>query len=260
MTALLFIDFGTTGLDVNSLTALECAWAITDLDGAQRIPLRHRYTAISHSDAVVHPVQPDGESVRWKSIDCSELYQAEALKMAEDSGLFEDWLRCPQEQILFSSVELERLILDDIVSTCIQKDDVTNTSPETVHLCGAGVARFDFSIVSLLCPRIITGNRYPVHYRAVDTSVCQTGLLGNNYERELIDWFISKYGEYADNECLIELSQYPLYSYQDTSWQKWIFNSVGLHRAVPDVARSVVVQRALWNYGQSLRRDLDLSV
>jgi len=46
MRALLMLDFETTALDVEGLAVLEAAWAVCDVNGAQRSETQQRFTAI----------------------------------------------------------------------------------------------------------------------------------------------------------------------------------------------------------------------
>jgi hypothetical protein len=266
MTALLFVDFESTSLDVDSATLLEVAWCITNLDGTQRTPLRSRYLMIAPDGVdAVHPGRNGMGLSKWFPAGG----QRDALLMAEESGLYADWLACPTAVRIDDARELQRLILDDLLLVCDQghedpdPDPQQSWPPETVHLCGAGAARYDFSLLALHCPGVIRpGARYPVHYRPVDTSGNQTGLLGNNHEAEMIAWYMREIGDedshYVGDSLGIELSPWPAYSYADRDVASWLTGDKGRHRAAVDVARAIIVQRVLWHYGAGLRKALNV--
>jgi hypothetical protein len=245
------VDTETSGLTVND-TILEVAWALTDLDGTLRVPLRSRFCGISPGRAVV-PVsrsavgEPVWDDQGWHPSD------PVACAMAVDSGLFDAWLACPQGRRLKSGPELERLILDDIAAVC--------DPDETVHVAGSGVAQFDQPLLRVHCPGVmfpqgVVGG--PVHYRPVDQSGALTALLGMSNESKttaLISWFCRYDGAAAAD---IALGKSPEYAYDDGDVMGWLTGEGGKHRAAPDVARGIVAQRALWAYGASLRKDLGL--
>jgi hypothetical protein len=242
LTACLFIDFECTGLDADA-TFLETAWAVCDIDGTQRTPLRSRYCAFTAPGAPL--VAPHSRSANstpvWSYAEGDEV----ALAMAHQSGLFDDWLACPPELRLMAGAELQRLLLDDVVTH--------SAAGEYVHIAGAGAARFDFGVLAAHCPGVlpVPGARFPTHYRPVDTSITQTALLGNNSEDAMIKWAIATYGDGID---IIETGRPPscMYPGDVTDWATF------RHRAAPDVARSIVIQRALWRYAEPLRAELGI--
>lgn len=274
MTALLFADFEFTSLDIDHATLLEGAWCIADLDGIQRTPLRHRYLMVAPEDGLeVHPRRGSGlgGGPGWWPADWSAPYaNPEALRMAEASGLHEDWLS-PHAVPLARAGDLERLILDDLLSVWDRGDDEPDAergrAAEKVHICGAGAARVDFSILQKYCPAVVPaagGGIYPVHYRPVDTSGNQTGLLGSNYETEMIAWYLRKHGD-ADTHSLgenlgIEVGGWPTFGYQRGNVMEWLTDDKHRHRAVPDVVRALIVQRALWHFAAPLRTALSVPV
>ncbi len=242
---LLFADFETTGLSVPDATLLEGAWALTHLDGSMIMPMRHRYLAIHDKGPRIVPIQRNGEKPRWENeVQRCQETEKFARRMAEKSLLFQDYLSCDATAVLRTGRELERLLLDDILAFCEPEDKV--------HICGAGAARFDYSLLALHCPRLITppGIVGPVHYRPVDTSGNMTGLLGNNYEEKVIEWYLAS----SDDVFFIALANAPQYNFEDRDTTSWLMQGAHQHRAAPDVARAIVVQRALWAYGTELRR------
>ncbi|HZE01538.1 MAG TPA: hypothetical protein VE155_07210 [Pseudonocardiaceae bacterium] len=245
MTALLVFDVETTGLTTED-TILEAAWTVCDLDGSQRLPLRSRFCQIA---APGYAVLPDKRSEIghpvWFDSRCPG--DETALRMAEESGLFDAWLACPPERRLTSGGQLSRLLLDDIVEVC--------APDEKVHVAGCGVAQFDAPLLRLHCPTVVSpqGMIGLTHYRCVDQSVTQTALLGNNAEYEIIRWFLREYGV---DRTRIVLAMRPQYAYGDDVPSAWLSGERGQHRAAPDVAKAIVIQRALWEYGSPLRQAL----
>lgn len=243
MTALLTIDFESTALEVATLTALEVAWCVTDISGEQRLPLRHRYCQITNANRALVPREHNVNDMFW---DRNGGGDPAALKMAEESGLFDDWLASDPRTRLTTGAELQRLLLDDI--TEVTDPDVGGV-PEYVHIHGAGAARFDFSLLELHCRGVLPrfGDRYPTHYRPVDTSGVQTGLLGNNYEQDMIQWAQRTYGKQIGE---IEVGRPPDYNFGPRPLDG------ARHRAPVDVARAIVLQRALWRYAEPLRTEI----
>jgi hypothetical protein len=249
---LLFVDIESAGLMPNA-TLLECAWTVTDVDGTLRLPLRSRFCRINHGNGATVPLNRSaaGEAV-W---DDTGFYRGDkvAMQMAVDSGLFDEWLACPEANRLKTGSELERLILDDIAACC----DPT----ERVHLAGSGVAQFDQPLLRVHCPGLIFPQGQPggpVHYRPVDQSGALTALLGESDESKttaLIAWYL----RLPDVDQSVELGMRPQYAYGDDVPMSWLIGERGRHRAAPDVARAVVAQRALWTYGTSLRKDLGIT-
>lgn len=274
MTALLFVDLESTSLNPATLTMLEIAWCITDLDGIQRLPLRSRYTSIGAGQDTpkVYPTQGTGfTSSRWAN---PEHGSAPALRMAEESKLCDDWLACPSEQIITSRGELQRLLLDDIAACCDpgernpdrgplivmpgqERPSPWLREPERLHLAGAGVAQFDQPVLRQLCPVVVPspGRRGATHYRPVDTSITQTLLLGGSQDAKLIDWGVRLYPDITD----IDLDVPPRYAYRDRDTEAWM-STEKMHRAAPDVARSLVLYRALRGHAAGLRDQFDLEV
>jgi hypothetical protein len=247
MTACLFVDFECTSLD-SYATYLEVAWAMCDINGTQRTPLRSRYCAFAAPGVTLMLPQARSATTApvWTASAVNDTDQV-ALDMAVESGLFDDWLACPRELVLTDGTELQRLLLDDVISHSLPD--------EYVHIAGAGAARFDYRVLEVHCPGVlpVKGARQPTHYRPVDTSIAQTALLGNNSEDKMIKWAIATY---ADGIDTIETGRPPacMYLGDVTDW------SVFRHRAAPDVARSIVIQRALWRYAEPLRLELGLGV
>lgn len=245
MTALLFVDFETTELDVSFATVLEGAWVITNLDGRLRHPMQHRYMALHNRGPKVIPIHPKSEKPRWLNYEQRMSSSQYARQMAENSLLFGDYLSCNPNLILQHGAELTRLLFDDISS-------YTASSGETVHICGAGAARFDYSILSIHCPQLIPDKGQGLlSYRPVDTSGNMTGLTGDKNESAVIKSFLSSPDCFTD----IELDVSPRFSYSNRDVQSWLAGSAA-HRAAPDVARSIVTQRALWLVGEPLRQAL----
>lgn len=251
--SLLFIDCELTGLTEDA-TILEVAWAVTDHTGAQRTPLQSRFTRISSGPPVVPGARSASGEAVWDDGDSFPRLDRVALQMGVDSGLFDEWLACPDRRKLQSGAELQRLILDDIDSVC---------TPDTpVHVAGSGVAQFDQPLLRVHCPRLVFPRGTmggPTHYRTVDQSVIATGLLGRSNEAmttDLISWY-SRLGQGAD--LGIELGMRPQYAYGDDVPAAWLIGERGKHRAAPDVARAIVAHRALWAYGASLRADLGIA-
>jgi hypothetical protein len=264
MTAHLVVDIESTDLNPNRLTMLEIAWTVIDPDGTQRLPLRSRFTELTRAEYAVTPLRRGLGSSEWASRNRGNIF---ALRMAEDSGLFADWTVCPSDQIIRDAHELQRLILDDLATvidpgvpnpdyrTVSSPDDLPAKwlrEPERVHLLGAGAAQFDQPVLRLFCPRVVPdfGDLGATHYRPVDVSGNQTGLLGSSMDAELIEWAVRTYG---DEITTIETGNPPQYAYTGkldaTSTEK-------PHRAAADVARAIVVQRALWRYAAPLREAL----
>lgn len=253
MTHLLFLDCETTGLTDDS-TILECAWAITDITGAQLLPMRSRFCQIIDG-LIPLPVVPGTRTAAGEPVWVDDSHRGDrgALDMAVRSGLFDAWLQCPERRRVKSGGELERLILDDIDSVC---------DPDTVvHLAGSGVAQFDHPLLRLHCPGLVFPRGEfggPVHYRTVDQSVTITALTGASNEpmtTALIGWYFRLTG-HTDPD--IQLGMRPQYAYGDDVPMAWLTGERGKHRAAPDVARAIAAQRALWAYGESLRKDLGL--
>lgn len=243
MTALLVIDFESTGLTKDD-TLLEVAWTVCDIQGQQRLPLRSRFAEISTGYTVLPLKRSEANSPVWTD-DRPHKVDETALRMAEVSGLFDAWLACPPGQRLLNGDQLERLLLDDLAEA--------TTLGEKVHVAGCGVARFDHPLLRAHCPGVVAeqGATGPTHYRCVDVSVAQTALLGNNAEAEVIAWFVREYG--ADR-AKVELGVWPQYAYGDDVPSAWLSGLRGRHRAAPDVARAMVIARALWEYGAPLRQ------
>jgi hypothetical protein len=250
MTAFLIIDFEATGLRVSDITLLEGAWAITDPSGSMRSPMQHRYLSIynnklGHSPQIV-PFKRDNEKAYWKNKE-QRTGETEkfARSMAEKSLLFQDHIECNPDFVLRDGFELERLLLDNIADVC--------DTDETVHICGAGVARFDFSILRLHCPRVVvpSGVRGQVSYRPVDTSGNLTGLVGSKLEQGIIKWYIDS----EAGNTFIDLDESPRYCFGNRDVASWLAGE-RQHRSAPDVARAIVTQRALWSVGAPLREAL----
>lgn len=258
MTALLFYDAETTGLSDRD-TILECAWVICNQDGSERHSFRHRYTKISRTDPIIPLGRADNEDILWSASPTMKPGlpgNETALRMAVESGLFDDWLACPNTEILHSGTELQRLILDDINVNC--------EPHEPVHLAGSGVAQFDQELLRDHCPRLIIPRDHfngPVHYRTSDVSVAQMTLLGQSSTavgQKLRNWYLTRAGEDAGT-VVASPEQKPWNAYgRGDQWRTWIVDGAAKHRALPDVARGVVLQRALWEYGASLRQELGL--
>lgn len=251
MVALLPVDFETIGLDARSLTALEVAWSIIDLDGTQRLPMRSRYCMFSQSRSLpclVHPLAVQGDRRSW-SYEGTDSSSKVARAMAVESGLFDDWLAAPKSSLITSGGQLERMLLDDIAEVC--KPD------EYVHITGAGAARFDFSILEQNCRAVLPkpGTKYPTHYRPLDTSIVQTGLLGSAHEVPLLAWGRETYGE---DTYRIWLDTPPRYTHSSDAVAAWLFDDAQEHRAAPDVARSIAVQATMWRYAAPLRAALGI--
>lgn len=271
MTALLFVDLETTGLDPSTLTALEISWTVCDLDGGQRLPLRSRYLALTASDARVVPERRSMGGFRWVRQDSGE---CQALRMAEDSRLFADWLDCPPKQVIGSAGELSRLLIDDLAEVCDQGQRNPDhrqvvlpggevspywlREPERVHLCGAGVAQFDQPVLHRLCPEVVArfGQGGMTHYRPVDVSGMQTGLLGGCEDERIAGWAV-EHG--APGILDVELDTAPRFAWHHRDIHEWLTRPGKWHRAAPDVARAIVVQRALWFLAGPLRAELDCS-
>lgn len=251
MTALLVVDFETIGLNPKTLTALEVAWSVINLDGSQRLPIRSRYCLFSGRSSLpslIYPQHANPNGRFWSQKEGGNETQVAKL-MAEESGLFNDWLEAPAAQRITSGTQLERLLLDDIADVCKPE--------EYVHITGAGAARFDFGVLvehaNAVTPR--PGEKFPTHYRPVDTSIIQTGLLGNNAERELLSWGRREYGE---DPYQIQLASYPMYAHSSDAVAAWLFDAAQLHRAAPDVARSIAIQATMWRYAKPLRAALGI--
>lgn len=268
MTALLVGDLESTGLNPRTLTVLECAWTICDIDGTQRLPLRSRYTAITAAgeDNLVVPLRRAGGE--WSNRSHGSSF---ALRMAEDSLLFSDWSACPDDQIVRSGAELERLILDDIAAVVDPGEPNPDyrlvnppgtkqwlREPERLHLAGAGVAQFDQPVLRLLCPRVIPdfGRAGPTHYRPVDVSIAQTAMLGGSEDEKMIAWALREY-EFGSNGNItqIQVGSPPQYAYPRPLN---VLSQDKAHRAAEDVARAIVIQRALWRYAAPLREALGI--
>lgn len=250
MTALLVIDFETVGLNPKTLTALEVAFTIADIDGTQRLPLRSRFCRFGGSQRapgeLIYPKSANSSGKYW-SVDGGYDAVRVAKTMAEESGLFDAWLASPSMHRITSGEQLERLLLDDIAEVC--KPD------EYVHITGAGAARFDFSVLEQHCRAVLPnpGTKIPTHYRPLDTSIVQTSLLGSAHEYPLLGWGMDEYGEGIGN---IWLDTFPRYTFESDAVMAWMIDQAGLHRAAPDVARSIVVQRIMWRYAEPLRKAL----
>lgn len=240
MTALLFIDYETTALDDNA-TILEAAFTITDLDGTPRIPVRSRYCGIAPLlDSVIPESRGDRGEAVWDVENPRCAGDPRAKEMAVESGLFDDWLACPDSQRLYRAAELERLLLDALASGC--------APGEEVHIAGSGVAQFDQPLTRQYFPRVMAPQGVqggPLHYGPVDQSVTQRTLLGGVEDDALIAWA----GRTLGAEALIvrgaRLCSMPV-------------DGPRRHRAGPDVARAVVVHRALWALSESMRGVLEI--
>lgn len=271
MTALLVVDLETTDLDPAKLTILEAAWCITDMAGQQRLPLRSRYTEITVAGhGAVTPDRYVGGAYRWHNGEHGNSY---ALKMAEQSRLFTDWLACPRDQVLQQPRELERLILDDIHQACdmgelnpewrpgVAQSTIPSSAiprwsrePERIYLAGMGVAQFDQPILRLVCPKVVAhfGRSGATHYRpGGDVSIAQTALLGGAEEHALIQWGLEEYGYPGIAGFTLG---YPPQCAAGPG--DWLVEKP--HRAVLDVMRAIAVQRVLWRVGEPLRKALGL--
>jgi hypothetical protein len=277
MTARLIIDLETTGLDPDTLTVLEAAWCVTDLNGTQRTPLRQRFCQISVSEL---PCYPDHISLSTPSLAGTWINQHTcdpyALNMARESGLYDDWLACPATEVVRTSAELARLLIDDLVSNCdmgernpqwhplaVRHPDAEPIAPwlrepERIYLGGMGVAQFDQPVLRELMPAVVPpfGQTGLTHYRpGGDVSIAQTALLGGCEDEKLIQWATNKYGP---EFCAIDLGVTPDYCWADRDVFSW-FGDKRVHRAAADVARGVVLQRALWRFAAPLRDALGLA-
>jgi oligoribonuclease (3'-5' exoribonuclease) len=257
VTATLIVDAETTGLSEHD-TILEIAWVICDQDGTERCSFRHRYTKISSVQVIVPDYRGSEEEGVWTihpTLEPGNPGNGFALRMAEDSGLFDDWLTCPDTEMLHSGTELQRLILDDITEY--------SAHGEPVHLAGSGVAQFDQPLLRTHCPRLVIPRAHfngPVHYRTVDMSVTQMALLGQSTTEtssKLINWYMTQAD--ADGTVMAPVVSSAGYAYgRGHDSRSWIADGTTKHRAVPDVARAVILQRALWEYGTQLRKDCGL--
>jgi hypothetical protein len=275
MTANLVIDFETTDLHPQRLTILEAAWCVVDPAGRQRTPIRQRYTAICSSDAAIVPDRQGAGHRRWTGD--RNRHNPQALEMAVNSGLYDDWLACPRRRIITDAVELQRLILDDLEATVdpgkpnpaaqrpfqivipgTEAPPPWLVEPERAHVAGMGTAQFDQPVMRLLFPQVVAdfGRSGPTHYRPADVSVTQQVLLGHTKEFELISWAAREWDDF-NRMTLLEWSKPPLCEYD-------LPPGLGLdaddkpHRAALDVARAIVIQRILWRFGAPLRAALGL--
>ena len=251
MTALLPIDFETVGLCSKTLTALEVAWSIIDLDGTQRLPMRSRYCLFSGRSSLPSLYYPKSSNVNgwfWSQDGGTDDVRRAKL-MAQESGLFDDWLAAPKSSLITSGDQLERMLLDDIAEVC--KPD------EYVHITGAGAARFDFGILAEHCRAVLPklSEKYPTHYRPVDTSIIQTGLLGSAHEVPLLAWGRKAFGE---GSYRIWLDTPPRYMHSSDAVAAWLFDDAQEHRSAPDVARSIAVQATMWRYAAPLRTEVGI--
>lgn len=237
MTALLFCDFETTSLRPRSATCLEAAWAVTDITGTQRSRMRSRFVELTPGEA--RPVLPEWRgqprSVHWSNHNVAD---AVALRMAVDSGLAADWIAAPRRTRIGVGAELARLMLDDLGHAVAEG--------ETVHLAGAGVARFDWQLLQQHCPAVIEA----LHYRPVDVSVAVTALAGCNRADDVIWQYLADGGP---GEVELADAPYCTLDRDEDQVRGWLVGGAEPHRAAPDVARAMVTQRALWLHGAPLR-------
>jgi oligoribonuclease (3'-5' exoribonuclease) len=232
MRALLMLDFETTALDVEGLTVLEAAWAVCDVNGAQRSEIQQRFTAIppqTRGGFAVTPEYQPAKVIVWPQRTGSA--NQRALDMAVESGLADEWIDAGKDAIIKTGGELGRLIRDTIEQHC--------APDEIVYVAGSGVARFDYSILKSRCPAA----HHRVHYRAVDTGVACTTLCGENTGEEIRAVYLTKGGS-----SLVLVAGSPYFQMDRTHGQaqEWVRGNADPHRAAADVARAIITQRALW--------------
>jgi len=248
MRALLMLDFETTALDVEGLTVLEAAWAVCDVNGAQRSEIQQRFTAIppqTRGGFAVIPERPADQPAKiivWPQRTGSA--NQRALDMAVESGLADEWIDAGKDAIIKTGGELGRLIRDTIEQHCVPD--------EIVYVAGSGVARFDYSILKSRCPAA----HHRVHYRAVDTSVACTTLCGENTGEGIRAVYLTKGGS-----SLVRVARLQYFQMDRTHGQaqEWVRSNTDPHRAAADVARAIITQRALWELvGGPMRKLLDM--
>jgi len=233
MTALLMIDFESTGLDIGSVTLLEGAWTVCELDGTQRSALQQRFMAVGSGHEL--PTVPQARGWTRNGVGADP----EALRMAIESGLTVEWLAAPEDSRVRTGPELSRLILDHVAQACAPE--------ETVHVAGAGVAGYDLPILAGRCPAV----RRRVHYRAVDVSVACTTLWGVNRAEDVRDAYLNAGG---DGSVALAGSPYCMMHRTAEQVAEWVTDGAERHRAAADVARAIVTQRGLWTMvGDPLR-------
>ena len=246
--ALLMLDFETTALEVAGLTVLEAAWAVCDMNGAQRSEIQQRFTAIPpqmRGGFAVTPERPANQPAKvivWPQRTSSA--NQRALDMAVESGLADEWIDAGKDAIIKTGDELGRLIHDTIEQHC--------APDEIVYVAGAGVARFDYSILESRC----SAAHHRVHYRAVDTSVACTTLCGENTSKEIRAAYLTKGGP-----SLVLVAGSPYFQMNRTHGQaqEWVRGNADPHRAAADVARAIITQRALWELvGGPMRKLLSM--
>jgi len=273
--ARLFVDIESTMLHPRLLTVLEIAWCLTDLDGTQRTPIRQRFCRITVNED--GPCYPDVVRARnpnnrypWINQNDGDPY---ALNMAVESGLYDDWCAAtPAALVVTSSAELARLIIDDICEHCdlgernpdwspnairMPGDPVSPwlSEPERIYLSGMGVAQFDQPVLRELMPAVVPafGHAGLTHYRpGGDVSIAQTAMLGGCEDVAVIEWYQRTYGYPT-----ITLGGVPDYCWANRDVLSWLSDK-RVHRAAADVARGIVLQRALWAYGKNLREWIGL--
>jgi len=164
--------------------------------------------------------------------------------MAVESGLADEWIDAGKDAIIKTGDELGRLIRDTIEQHC--------APDEIVYVAGAGVARFDYSILESRC----SAAHHRVHYRAVDTSVACTTLCGENTSEEIRAAYLKKGGP-----SLVLVAGSPYFQMNRTHGQaqEWVRGNADPHRAAADVARAIITQRALWELvGGPMRKLLSM--
>lgn len=240
MTALLMIDFESTGLDIGTVTLLEGAWAVCEPDGTQRSALQQRFLAVG--SGLELPTVPQARGWTRNGVGANPA----ALQMAVESGLTVEWLAASEDSRVRTGPELSRLILDHVAQACAPE--------ETVHVAGAGVAGYDLPILAGRCPAL----RRRVHYRAVDVSVACTTLWGVNRAEDVRNAYLA-----AGGDGSVALAGSPYCMLQRTAEQvtEWVADGAEPHRAAADVARAMVTQRGLWTMvGEPLQTLLEVKL
>lgn len=140
---------------VHMPVVLEAAWTVVDADTLTQVtPLRQRLCAIQDYPRPV---------TSWPS----DRMDPDVITMHERSGLRQDSERCDR---LGTIVDLDDLIDEDVDKALAWMAGVTERV--AVHFAGAGVARFEMTLLPMLGSRVV----HRCHYGPVDTTAAARAL------------------------------------------------------------------------------------
>lgn len=149
----LWIDFETSGLDIEDLTLLEFACTVTDSDLKQLVPVRSRLCAICAPNSDTGLMTP-------RNTDWDTLVDQVVVRMHIDSGLTREYRDAPDRSILRSIQVIDQLAVDMLFDTGWDGNS-------KVVLAGSGIAGFDRPLLTEFRSRIPNFS----HYRSADVSI-----------------------------------------------------------------------------------------